>query len=70
MYHAIAGCATSFALLEDVALVDEFELLLNAVPDAAGGVAVCSVHPATIKQSTIVRVQRGTIVLNPFGNFL
>src|SRR5580693_1889569 len=33
-----------------------------AVPDAAGVVAVCCVHPATTKHSISTRMQRGNIV--------
>jgi hypothetical protein len=45
-----------FALLDDVALVDDIELTADTAPDAGADVALCFEHPATVKHNIIARL--------------
>jgi hypothetical protein len=56
LYQAIPAGSVMFALLDDVALVDDLAVTGGAAPDADVDVALCFQHPATIKHNAIVRL--------------
>src|SRR5580698_7479113 len=51
LYQLMAGSAASVALVGAIALAGAEALVDVVAPDAAGAVAVCWLHPATVNES-------------------